>query len=192
MQVPRGLFLVTCTGTRAWTPASGPRTLLSVKAATSESPRQSPTLCMQPSLLLRQSSRGHGTGGHTQPLAPATRSSASKAGPASLLQPHSSALSLAQLSRVLAIHLAPLPTLSHRARPPTHSPSQPATFSPSLCPRKHLSLACCKPVSPGGNSAPQCVFLACGAALCIVSPPTALLLCCLPSEALWLTATLTL
>lgn len=31
MQVPRGLFLVTCTGTRAWTPASGPRTLLSAK-----------------------------------------------------------------------------------------------------------------------------------------------------------------
>lgn len=191
MQVPRGLFLVTCTGTRAWTPASGPRTLLSVKAATSESPVNLPPFaCSQ--ACCSDSPPGD-MGQEATPSPWHQQQGALRAKQAlPLLQPHSSALSLAQLSRVLAIHLAPLPTLSHRARPPTHFPSQPATFSPSLCPRKHLSLACCKPVSPCGNSAPQCVFLACGSALCIVSPPTALLLCCLPSEALWLTATLTL
>lgn len=39
MQVPRGLFLVTCTRTRAWMPASGPRTLLSARRTNTRVPK---------------------------------------------------------------------------------------------------------------------------------------------------------
>ena len=43
MQVPRGLFLVTCTRTRAWTLASGPRTLLSARGTNTRVPK--PVFC---------------------------------------------------------------------------------------------------------------------------------------------------
>lgn len=39
MQVPMGLFLVTCTGTRAWTPASGLRTHVSARGTNIRVPK---------------------------------------------------------------------------------------------------------------------------------------------------------
>lgn len=149
MQVPRGLFLVTCTGTRAWTPASGPGTLLSAKGANVSFPSASNSLhiarlVVQAFLPGTQDQRPHPvTGTSTSESCEQSRhcSCCSRLCPAS------------QLSRVPS---RPHPFLwPQRARP---------QILPSLCPPKHLfSLACCKAVvSTWEFCHLQCVFLACG------------------------------
>lgn len=180
MQVPRGLFLVTCTGTRAWTPASGPRTLLSAKGGNIRVP---PSIS-NPFLPAKQSSQGHGDRRPHPVTGTSNKECCEQSRPCSCYKPHSSALSLAQHPSSAGpsgtqarppVFLWPLspPSAAEPGRPPTPSASQPLSLQVSalgstscwhaanLC--SHLGILSCRVFS----------LHVCGAVLCLVSPSAA-------------------
>lgn len=179
MQVPRGLFSVTCTGTRARTPASGPRTLLSAKSGnirappSISNPLHVPTLERQAVLPGTQDRRPHPVTGTSN------KEGCEQKQALQLLQPHSSALSLAltsQLSSVLLVPGRDHPCSSGPSlhpQPQSQAPDPPFQLAGLFLSRKRLFLACCK----------QCFHL--GILSCSVFPlrvVCGLVSCLLPSR----------
>lgn len=107
MQVPMGLFLVTCTGTRAWTPASGPRTFLSARGTTTRvSKSVSCPVCVAELAFQAVFPGLPRTTGHTPALAPGATAAT---GPA--LSPHPG---LPGPQSPVGTHPGPFCTLGHR------------------------------------------------------------------------------
>lgn len=129
MQVPMGLFLVTCTRTRAWTLASGPRTFLSARGTNIRVPK-SVSCCLHRAKLAFQVlfPRRLRTTGYTHSLA--SRSLMGKVGAWSYyshkLCPHPYPAS--QL--LPALLSPPFPRLSYSSGPSLHP--QPEGAYPTL------------------------------------------------------------
>lgn len=183
MQVPRGLFSVTCTGTRARTPASGPRTLLSAKSGnirappSISNPLHVPTLERQAVLRGTQDRRPHPVTGTSN------KERCEQKQALQLLQPHSSALSLAltsQLSSVLLVPGRDHPCSSGPSLHPQPQSQAPDSFSPGSAFFWHAANS----VSIWEFCPAVCFPCVWCAVLCLVSsPPAAPLPCCLPLEA---------
>ena len=146
MQVPMGLFLVTCTRTRAWTPASGPRTFLSARGTNTRVPK-SVSCPLHVAKLAFQAAfpRGLRTTGRTHALAP--RSLMDRVGAWSYCS-HKPCPSPTPASQLLTALLAPLPPAWPLALHSTrgHRPCLPQSFSGPQA--SHRVLALCRNLLP--------------------------------------------
>lgn len=134
-----GLFLVTCTGTRAWTPASGPRTFLSARGTNSRVSKSISRPSHVGKLAFRAVFPGRlRTPGHTRCLAPRVSQTkwvpgaTAATGPA--LNPHTAS----QLLRAPLTHTAP------PRPPPGHSAPLAPRSTVSRPQAYHQVLALCR------------------------------------------------